>query len=154
MHINISQKGVPPSELLSNICGYLPLFYALYPNRVSSGYSRAKKFSEYSQGDKRKAFYPKERVLELRIFPAVTDMDDLLWRSELLRLVLKNQTPNYKEVFNLAFVEDSELSRHLESVFGKKSLLSLSKLFSKFAKEIDGLVVDQAELEKAMVKFK
>ena len=81
-------------------------------------------------------------TLEIRIFPLVEDMDDLLWRADLLRYILEFKNSNIQEVFNEIFLrEDSYLYNHLKLKFTPRKILTISKLFSKFAKEIDDISV-------------
>lgn len=91
-HINISQKGVDGYKLLANLKGFAPLLYAMYPDRVSNSYSRVKSFKTYSERPCKQAFYPKSDRLEIRIFPVVDTVEDLMLRYELTRYMMTQST--------------------------------------------------------------
>lgn len=141
MHISVSEQDKTSEELLENISGYFPLLYALYPNRIESIFSKAYKKDEYV--GRRGAINPKSNnTLELRIFPAIKDVDDLLWRIELVRYFLKYQTNNVQKVYDKIFKENSYLTKHIKKLYPEQSdFLQLSKSFSKFSKELEDVSI-------------
>jgi len=98
-HINISKQGLTSIELLHSISGYLPLFYSIYEHRVKNTFSQVASLDSYTKlPHKYSSFYCKEEgILEIRIIPAVINVQNLLWRAELIRLILANSTSNHKK---------------------------------------------------------
>lgn len=109
-HINISKRGETPSGFFNTIKGYLPLLYALYPNRIYKTYSKAKKIEEYYTSDKYSSVFIKNNRVELRIFPAVANLDDLMWRIRLVRHMVAN--PNVSEVDIMHQLKDPGYELH------------------------------------------
>lgn len=138
-HINISRQGANSQELLESIGGYLPLFYSLYQNRVRNTYSPAKSLRLYtSEREKYCSFHCKSNgVIEVRIFPAVKNITNLLWRAELLRLILANPTHSYKTALAQIANPKNGLHQHLLKIFDKQQLFNKVKLFVKYAAEFE-----------------
>lgn len=97
-HINISVEGKTAHQIIDDIRWWLPLLYALYEQRTSNSYSQIHSISTYknSRGSKSSALTTKmnNNVLEIRLFPAVQNVKDLLFRVRLLRYMLRNPLPN------------------------------------------------------------
>ena len=87
-HINVSIKGETGYDLLRTIKGFAALLYAMYPKRADRGYGRGYKFKDYLEFPSKRAFYPKDDLLEIRIFPGVTDVENLMQRYELVRYMV------------------------------------------------------------------
>lgn len=162
MHIHLSDKTQSPSSLLDSISGYLPLLYSIYNNRYKKNYSKAYKKDQYKNncGSHHVAMNITSKTLEFRIFPAVESMTNLLWRLELIRLILNNKTSDHKEAFKNCFIDETNgLCIHLNSIFSEDKMLEKAKLFSSISKEIDELevsdeVVKQAEESIKKIKAK
>lgn len=154
-HINISQQGLSSKELLETISGYLPLFYSIYQNRIGNTYSKAQSLKIYlSESDKYRAFNAKHNgVLEIRIFPAVKNVENLLWRAELLRLILNSPTDNHKKALEIISNPKNELHQHLRKVFTPIELLKKVKLFLKYAKQYDKANIKQQVLNRSIIKI-
>lgn len=90
-HINISDYNRSPDTLYDDIAGYFPILAALYPSRCSNTFSKLYgkiKMKEGSAG--RSAFNLRSDRIELRIFPAVRNVDNLLFRARLIRYIMEN----------------------------------------------------------------
>ena len=154
-HINISQQGLSSKELLETISGYLPLFYSIYQNRVGNTYAKAQSLKIYlGESDKYRAFNAKYNgVLEIRIFPAVKNVENLLWRAELLRLILHSPTNNHKKALENISNPNNELHQHLRKVFTPIELLKKVKLFLMYAKQYDKANIKQQVINRSIVKI-
>jgi hypothetical protein len=98
-HINLSDPERSPWELFDDIAGYVPLLCALYPSRATNQYCRARPKIELIQNhEKYQAVRVKRDCVEIRIFPAVVDVDRLKWRLELVRYMMSNPAPSPKMV--------------------------------------------------------
>lgn len=154
-HINISEVGKTSNQLLQNISGYLPLFYALYNGRIANSYCKAKSKTEYLNNLlKYSAFHCKQNnVLEIRIFPAVKNITNLLWRSELLRIILANQTTSYRQAVIHLTNQNHELHQHLLKIYTSTQLLQKLKLFIKYAKQFDDIYLSNKLINRGTVKL-
>lgn len=98
-HVNISDPDRTPWELFDDIAGYVPLLCALYPSRASNDYCKARPKVEMVQHhEKYQALRVKRDCVEIRIFPAVVDIDRLKWRLELVRYMMDHPAPSPKMV--------------------------------------------------------
>jgi hypothetical protein len=90
-HINISDSNSTPETLYDNLSGYFSILYALYPKRVSHGYCKgySKDYMKKESG-KRLAINMKNDRIELRIFPAVRSVKNLLFRLRLVEFMMQN----------------------------------------------------------------
>ena len=105
MHANISDTERTPWELFDDISGYLPILCALYPRRATNNYCRAKtKVQMVVDSEKYQAFSVKTDRVEIRIFPAVTDLRNLGFRLRLIHHMMNNPAPNPRLV-NLEALE-------------------------------------------------
>lgn len=137
-HIHYSVKGMTGREALENICGYLPLIYAIYKTRTERTYCHAyeKEQMKYSQ-DKYQAVRIFSERIEFRIFPAVKNIDTLKWRLDLLRIMAQNPTSNPVEVVNALIDESSDLRKLFERIFDKKTIYKRAVDALKMAKRYD-----------------
>jgi hypothetical protein len=145
-HFNISNKNMSSKEIYEAISGYFPLLYALYPSRVDRDYCKAK--CKYEMGyspEKRSAFYMKSsRILEIRLFPAVRNVDNLLWRVELMQFICKNLNVSDDQVLRMIANRKSKLHVLLRKMYGKRAednvsekILDLCTRFVKYAKRFN-----------------
>jgi hypothetical protein len=95
-HINISEINKTPDELFELIQWYVPLFYALYPKRKSISYCQSKSIDKI-KADKAKygAIYIKRECIEIRIFPAIKNLNQLEFRLRLIELMCNNPVSDF-----------------------------------------------------------
>lgn len=154
-HINISRQNISSQELLRSIGGYLPLFYSLYQNRVENGYSPAKSLRRYIEvREKYSSFNCKnDGIIEVRIFPAVMNVANLLWRTELLRIILSNPTENYKTALVKIANPKNELHQHLAKIFDRQKLFEKVKLFVNYAAQFEQVQFKQKTINHNLGKI-
>jgi hypothetical protein len=99
-HINVSIKDKSGKQVLKTIRGFASLLYAMYPERATGHYCGARKFDKYGDGGHYQAFYPKPHLLEIRVFPGVKTVEDLLQRYELVRYMLTQPAKSTITVIN------------------------------------------------------
>lgn len=147
-HINLSSSLFNPEQLFEHISGYFPLFYAMYENRMSERYSRAKRKGNYiDDRGKYSSFYIKPNVLEIRIPPAVKSVTNLLWRRDLIRIICKSiklinkkgfesyyAGPSEVEVLISMTNEKSALYKHLRKVYTTDELTKKVQKFVEYSK--------------------
>lgn len=100
-HIHFSKRATGGQNLLEEVCGYLPLLYAIYKGRTKRNYSQAKTKDNIKHSEEK---YQAVRILrdriEFRIFPAVKNLTTLEWRIKLLRIIASNPTASPIKVVN------------------------------------------------------
>lgn len=143
-HINISSTKYTKEELFEGLSAFYPLLYSIYENRINEHFCKAKKKSQMAyEKDKYSAVFIRDNRVEIRIFPAVKNIDNLLWRRDLIRIMTKNINANELQVFKLLMNKKSKLYRHLLRVMSAETIqkkcikyLEYSKAFND--KNIDG----------------
>lgn len=140
-HIHLSEKNKENVNLYHEFKYMLPIVYALYINRIDSFYCKAKRFMNSSKSsDKYQAVAIRGyNTIEFRILDAVRDMNCLLDRIELIRLMLiyKSNITNYSELYNY-LIKDNPLTLHIRTKFlhndNEEYNLFLQKLISMIIK--------------------
>jgi len=78
------------------------LFYAMYPNRCNQNYCKAKTKTELkNDNEKYQAIKIHANRIEIRIFPAVRSVKQLIFRTKLLEIILNNPTDNYLDSYKV-----------------------------------------------------
>jgi hypothetical protein len=120
-HINIGSRIYTPIQLFFGLKGFLPLLYTVYDVRVDKTYSEAKPISHYlnneRHNDHHSALQIKDSVVELRIVAAVRNVKNLLWRRDLVRIMIKHINKSEQEVLRMMLNPNSLLSKHLKKVY-------------------------------------
>lgn len=154
-HINYSHPSFSSWELIDAIKGYFPLLYAIYTHRINSRWSKAKSAQKLiDEREKYQSVNIKNQCIEFRIFPAVKNVQNLLWRVELIQIIDAWKTPSPIQVIQYMSDLNHPLSIHLQKIF------SLEKLFSKvckvadFARQFEGITVPDrtiSEIESKLI---
>ena len=142
-HITISHGDYTPSELFEGITGFFPLIYGLYPKRTQQDYCHAKsKRVMGNDPDKRSAFFIKHGMLECRIFPAFRNVDNAIWRIELMQIMLSNINMSENEVLKMLVNTKSKLHKHIMLMYKKaerenasECLMELCTRFVQYARQ-------------------
>jgi hypothetical protein len=148
-HFNIAVKGMSSHELLGGLKAFFPLLYGLYPERCDIDYSKARSAYDMilSPTKYSAVFLKSDRIVEFRIFPAVTGVADLKWRIELMQFMIRNYGASEKEVLNMIVRKGSRLNTLLRTYYRrnymevKRSILNLSVDYVNHAKRYNAIVV-------------
>jgi hypothetical protein len=135
-HINISRSGMTGEELFGVMKPYVPLFLALYSGRMDNTYSKAMKHERsYISGGKYQAIAVKQRIVELRIVSAVPNVDTLLWRRDLIRIVAEGCDNSVRPMQVLRDLLDkrSALHKHLAKVYDADKIALITSMYAQFA---------------------
>lgn len=97
-HINLSCKSCRPYDLGVSLKSWMTLLYAMFPKRTTNGYCRMMKFEDYVHN--RAAINFKPYALEMRIFPAVRDVDDLTARIKLITTMVNNRDVSHQVLYD------------------------------------------------------
>ncbi len=131
-HINVSVKDKNSIEVFDLIRGYLPLIYAMYPNRLENRYAKAKKVNEFNNEDRYEAInFTKGHILEFRIFSAVRNVNNLRFRYKFVQYMFNNQRKGSASVVRM-LLTDSELKKLLLSVYDESKYDNLVERVIKF----------------------
>lgn len=142
-HINISHTKYSPDELFEGICGFVPLLYSMYENRLDKMYSQAKKKQSYFyHKEKRSSFYIKDNRVELRLPPAVKSVRNLLWRRDLMRIIMTNINASEIDVLKMIVNQKSKLYKHLRVIYTQSEVLSKIEKFIHYSKMYNNKVID------------
>lgn len=150
-HVHASFAGLTGPELFDRIAGHLPLIYALFPRRADgsalvygasggtyeeSYYCKARPARVLrSSGDKFQAVKVMPDRIEFRIFPAVRNLDNLLWRAALIKKLVNNPARTAAEGYELL----PKFFAHLMKIYsGKEELERLIKRVEKYAAKYEG----------------
>jgi predicted Fe-Mo cluster-binding NifX family protein len=131
-HINVSIIGKEAAEIFELIKGYLPLLYAMYPNRIENRFCKAKKVNEFNDSERYEAInFTKGHILEFRIFSAVKNVNNLRFRYKLIQYMFKNQRKGAASVIRM-LLTDSELKEILLSVYSLEKYNLLTERAIKY----------------------
>lgn len=132
-HIHVSCKEFNTDQLFEGFSGFYPLLYALYQHRVDKSYCQAKKKHEYYRKDKYSAVYIRDYTVEFRIFSAVKNVQNLLWRRDLIRIMADNFNKSEFDVLKMMVNPNSKLYKHLRKIFPQDQMMNKVRLFVKYA---------------------
>jgi hypothetical protein len=136
-HINVASKEYNTEQLFEGLSGFFPLLYSLYNGRITKTYSKAKMKHKYYDRDKYSAIFIKDHVVEFRIFSAVKNVNNLLWRRDLMRIMCENVNKSEVDVLRMLLNHKSKLYKHLRLVYSQDALIDKIELFVKNAEDFN-----------------
>ena len=136
-HINLSSTQYTRHQLFEGISGFLPLLYAMYQNRMEQTYCKAKSKHRYYEGEKYSSVYLRDTHLEFRIFPAVRNVNNLLWRRDLIRIMCENINADEMTVLKMMVNTKSKLYKHLRKVFTQEKIIEKVSLFLTYSGDLN-----------------
>jgi hypothetical protein len=111
---------------------------------MNENYCAAKKKSEMSaRADKYSAVYIRDNRVEFRIFPAVRSLDNLLWRTELIKIMVKNINSTELQVFKMLMNKKSKLYRHLLRIMSAETIHKKCIKFLEYSKAFNDKNIDR-----------
>jgi hypothetical protein len=133
-HINVSCTTIRPNLLFEGMSAFMPLLYALYEDRLDKSYSKAKvKHQYHTERDKYSSVFIKDNLVEFRIFPAVRSVANLLWRRDLIRIMVDNMNRSELDVLRMILNKKSKLHNHLRLIFSEDKILQKADLFMRYS---------------------
>jgi hypothetical protein len=136
-HINVASKEYNTEQLFEGLSGFFPLLYSLYDGRIHKSYSKAKMKHKYYDRDKYSAIFIKDHVVEFRIFSAVVNVKNLLWRRDLIRIMCENVNKSEVDVLRMLLSHKSKLYKHLRLVYSQDALIDKIELFVRNAEDFN-----------------
>lgn len=112
-HVHLSNYKLSGSELYDAISGYFPIILAMYRGRIRNSYSAAASKDDMKRGG-RMAINVKSDRIEIRVFSAIRNVEQLRFRLKLLQFIcskptddfkkaLENIKGNYKKIFSAIY---------------------------------------------------
>ena len=148
-HINISHSKYSPDELFEGISGFIPLLYSMYENRLDKYYSQAKRKHQYFVSrDKYSSFFIKDNRVEIRLPSAVKSVKNLLWRRDLMRIIMQNINASEVDVLKMIVNQRSKLYKHLRIIYTQSQVLTKIEKFIKYSKMYNNKVLDNVDVSK------
>jgi hypothetical protein len=142
-HINISSDNFSKEELYEGISAFFPLLYSMYEKRINLHYCQAKKKSRMGyEKDKYSAIYIRDNRVEIRIFSAVKNIDNLIWRRDLIRIMVKNINATELQVFKMMMNKKSKLYKHLNRVMTAETIHKKCVKFLEYSKAFNDKNID------------
>ena len=152
-HINIASSDYNSNELLEGLSAFLPLLYSMYENRIEEYYAKAHNKHKYHQMQtKQSAVYVKNYVLEFRIFPAVKNVKNLLWRRDLMRIMCNNINSSEIDVVRMIADPKSKLHIHMRKIFTIDKMVKKIELFVKYSKMYNDKNIEKMSKVKNAIK--
>lgn len=151
-HIHISDTERTPHEILLDIRGYLPLLYGLYPQRATNEYCEAKEVDTYLDSGHRQAINLTNKTLEFRIFPAVKDVDHMMFRLELVEYLMKHKETEVVNVGQQLLDKDSRLYKILNKRISTENIQKKAEAFIDFTNYLDrdAIVLKGGKMERVI----
>jgi hypothetical protein len=125
----------------------------MYENRIEEYYAKAHSKHKYHEMQtKQSAVYVKNHVLEFRIFPAVKNVKNLLWRRDLLRIMCSNINSSEIDVVKMIANPKSKLHIHMRQIFTIDTMVKKIELFVKYSKMYNDKNIEQMSKVKNAIK--
>jgi hypothetical protein len=147
-HIHVASSMYTPVELFEGLSGFFPLLYAMFPHRINEGYCRAKKKHEYYEREKRSAVYLRTDTVEFRIFSAVKNVNNLIWRRDLMRIMCNNINKSELDVLKMIINPNSILHKHLRKVYSHDALMERAIRFVDHCKQYNNKNLKKPDVDK------
>lgn len=148
-HMSISHAHLSGGEFYSKIETWMPLLMALYPKRLKNHYcSPISNSSCKSARGERRAINVSNNRIEFRIFPAIKNVDNLLWRRDLLRIMIKNQGMSYIDIHKAMNDVTSELGSLLSKVYSDSKRMGKAEMYLGIAY----LFLDDVKVQRKYVE--
>lgn len=136
-HVHLSKRATTGEELFDSLSSWIPMIYSLYVGRIHRHYCRVKKNDDIINGeDKYQSIRIFDDRVEFRIISAVRDVDNLVWRRDLFRIICRNLDITPFSVVSMLSDKKSELYKHLAEVYSESSIRKKLKLYAFFADEL------------------
>ena len=165
-HLTVSSSLYSANEMLEGLSAFFPLLYALYDGRAENDYSRPKLKWEYhsdrgrgainSRGNRSiaEADHKTFGALEMRIFSAVINVKNLMWRRDLVRIMVENFGKSEREVLRLLMNPKSKLFRHLLKVYTIQRIVNKITLYVSLSKEYNHKVLQMPDSTELLEKLR
>lgn len=136
-HIHLGAVGMRGTTFFDRIAPWLPLIYAVYVGRINGEHCKVKKNDNIKHSsDKYQSVRLFDDHIELRIPSAVSDVENLLWRRDLLRIICDNLDATPLRIVGMLNDKRSKLYKHMSKVYNESRMLEKFRLYVYFANEL------------------
>ena len=139
-HITISKSDLTSRELLKSFKQFVPIIYALYPQRLNNTYCAAKVWKRlFSYNEKYQSFYMKDGnytkggMVEIRVPNRVRNIEVLLWRVQLIQYLIKEKC-NLNQFAQKIGCTESWLYKHFAVQYSHEKIGEKLQLIDKYSK--------------------
>ena len=123
-HVNVSRDGVSGRDFYDQIVGFVPLLFGMYRGRLGGSWAYFRTADEMRDGSRYSAVHVCDNRIEFRIFSAVRDVKNILWRRDLMRIMVAecDNKRDFMWWLQQAITEGTELRNHLLKVYNSQTL--------------------------------
>lgn len=138
-HIGFSVRGKSGAEAFDLYNGFFPLLFSMYRHRLNGSWSKLRTNNYFKSGrEKYSAVNVRHSYIEFRIFSAVKNVTNLLWRRDLLRIMAKNPKKGVMWWLNQAINPNSALHNHLLKVYSVDKINVVCAYAAAIAERMNG----------------
>jgi hypothetical protein len=138
-HIGFSISGKTGVEAFDLYNGFFPLLFSMYRHRLNGTWSKLRTNNNFKrQREKYSAVNVRHGYIEFRIFSAVKNVTNLLWRRDLLRIMAKNPKKGVMWWLNQAINPNSALHNHLLKVYSVEKINLVCAYAAAIAERMNG----------------
>lgn len=117
-HMGFSIRGKSGPQAFDLYNGFFPLLLSMYRGRLRGDWSKVRKNAALKRGAHRySAVNVRGEYIEFRIFSAIRNTEQLLWRRDLLRIMANNPKKGVMWWISQALNPNSKLHNHLSKVY-------------------------------------
>lgn len=119
--------------------GFFPLLFSMYRKRLRGSWSSVRNNKTLKKGSHRySAVNVQREYVEFRIFSAVKNVTNLLWRRDLLRIMAKNPKKGVMWWISQAMNPNSALHNHLLKAYDADKIRLLCAYAAAIAERMNG----------------
>lgn len=138
-HMGFSISGKTGVEAFDLYNGFFPLLFSMYRHRLNGTWSRLRTNHFFKNArEKYSAVNVRHGYIEFRIFSAVKNVSNLLWRRDLLRIMAKNPKKGVMWWLNQAINPNSALHNHLLKVYSVDKINLVCAYAAAIAERMNG----------------
>lgn len=138
-HMGFSIKDKTGAEVFDLYNGFFPLLFSMYRHRLNGSWSKLRSNNSFKRArEKYSAVYVQHSYVEFRIFSAVKNVTNLLWRRDLLRIMAKNPKKGVMWWLNQAINPNSALHNHLLKVYSVEKINLVCAYAAAIAERMNG----------------
>lgn len=135
-HIHLG-SGWSGDTFFDKLSPWVPLIYSLYVGRIGANYCKVKKNGAIKESsDKYQAIRIFDDRVEFRIISAVNNVDTLIWRRDLMRIIVSNLDYTPMKIVGELLDDKSSLYAHLRKQYTPSQIAVKAKLYAYFASEL------------------
>lgn len=154
-HIHLSMPPKDGNQLFDFCRLYLPLFMAMYPQRLERDYCKGKPETQLKRDeDKHQAIRIWDNRIELRFPAKVYDMRSLLFRLNFCRLMIRRDCRNIFAVTRSAFDQGTELGKLLQQMYGGREHMLLLRILEVAKKYFNTDLLREKSIETLLTDLK